>query len=268
MNVGVNDSITALYNSQQIAKQNNMSDNKISSAPENVSVKTSMPTKKEKIGVGICSALGVGASLMLLAKLSKGHNYTINPLKMFRGSIKDSYLAKTEYKTKQIVTIGAGSILGGLAGGAIFGKKEDSQARLREGIVQIANISAPIALVQALSWAGNTVSGKLMPNWCNSKNLLKQAVTKLPAAAGAMTGLISGMVIGNKLSNKFNEKVFHKKDDRPIKWEDFSAHVDDIGVAATFVAPDNILTKTISRVIPAALVVAGFETGTKKESVE
>ena len=78
-----------------------------------------------------------------------------------------------------------------------------------------------------------------------------------------MAGLVTGMYVGNRCSNKFNEKVFHKKDDRPIKWADFSAHVDDIGVAATFVAPDNIITKAISKVIPAALVVAGYETGTK-----
>ncbi len=265
MNVGVNDSITALYNSQQLAKQNLSVSDGYHRAHKSVNDNNESFSKFQKTGIGFCSAIGVLASLMLLAKLDKSHKYTINPLKMFKGSIKDSYLARTEYKTKQIVTMGAGSIFGGLAGGAIFGKKEDSQARLREGIVQIANISAPIALVQALSWCGNTLSSKVMPNWYNSKNFFKQAVTKLPAAAGAMTGLVTGMYIGNKISNKFNEKIFHKKDDRPIKWEDFSAHVDDIGVAATFVAPDNIITKTISRVIPAALLVAGFETGTKTE---
>ena len=106
-----------------------------------------------------------------------------------------------------------------------------------------------------------------MPNWCNSKNFLKQAATKLPPAAGAMCGLVSGMYIGNRASNKLNEKLFNKQDNRPMKWKDFSAHVDDIGVAATFVAPDNFVTKSISRLIPFALLVPGYETGIKKESV-
>ena len=269
MNVGINDNITALYQVQQAAiNQNKLNDCAGSCAPANTTKAKTEPSKLEKIGAGVGSTLGVIGSLMLLAKLSKSKNYSINPLKMFTGNIKNSFIAETKYKTKEIVTIGAGSILGGLAGGALFGKKEDSNARLREGIVQIANISAPIALVQALSWGGNTLTSKLMPNWCASKNLFKQAVTKLPATAGAMAGLITGMIIGNKLSNKFNEKVFHKKDNRPVKWKDFSAHVDDIGVAATFIAPDNIITKSISRLIPAALLVAGYETGIKKESVE
>lgn len=267
MNVGINDSITALYNANQIAKQNINTQNQISGAPETIKGNNDSTSKKQKIGVGICTALGVAGSLMLLAKLDKSHNYTINPLKMFKGNLMDSYLAKSKYKTKEIVTIGAGSILGGLAGGRIFGRQEDFNSKVREGIVQIANITAPIALVEALSFAGTKFSEKFLPNWCLSKNLLKQAVTKLPATAGAMAGLLSGMFIGNKFSNKFNEVVFKKKDDRPINYKDFSAHVDDIGVAATFIAPDNFITKGISRLIPAALLVAGYETGTKKESV-
>ena len=187
---------------------------------------------------------------------------------MFKGDIKKSFLAETDYKTGKIVTIGAGSILGGLVGGRLFGDKKDSNARLREGIVQIANITFPIAIVEALSYGGTKLSSKLMPNWSKSKNFFKQTVTKLPPAAGAMVGLLTGMYLGNKFSNKFNEKVFNKKDNRPIEWTDFSAHVDDIGVAATFVAPDNIITKGISRLIPAALLVAGYESGTKKESVK
>lgn len=261
MTLGVSDNITALYRAQQCAKQNYFDKNN-SCAP--VKCGDSKLSKAQKIGIGLCSVAGVAASLMLLAKFDKSKSYTINPLKMFKGKLKNTYLAEKKYKTKEIVTIGAGSILGGLAGGRLFGDKKDSNARIREGIVQIANISAPIALVEALSFCGDKLSGKLMPNWCKSKSLIKQAVTKLPPAAGAMVGLVSGMYIGNRLSNKFNEKVFHVKDDRPVKWKDFSAHVDDIGVAATFVAPDNIITKSISRVIPLALIVAGYETGTKK----
>ena len=267
MTMGINDNISALYQLQSTHRHLAES-NKNSCAPVKNCNSTEEMSKKQKIGVGVCVALGVASSLMLLAKLDKSRAYSINPLKMFTGKLKDSYLINADYKTKEIVTMGAGSILGGLIGGRIFGDKKDSNSRLREGIVQIANISVPIATVEVLSTLGNKFSQRTMSNWCKSKSLLKQAVTKFPATVGAMSGLMCGMFVGNKLSNAFNEKVFHKKDDRPIKWKDFSAHVDDIGVAATFVAPDNLITKVISRLIPAALLVAGYETGVKKETVE
>lgn len=267
MNVGINDNITALYQ-LQLARQNKIAANNNSCAPSVASSEKSELSKKSKIGIGICTGIGTAASLMLLAKLDRSHNYTINPLKMFKGDLRKSFMAEKQYKTKEIVTIGAGSILGGLIGGTIFGDKKDSNARVREGIVQMANITFPIAIVQALSWTGTKISEKTMPNWCITENVFKQAVTKLPPAIGAMCGLLTGMYIGNRFSNRLNEKLFNKQDNRPMKWKDFSAHVDDIGVAATFVAPNNFITKTISRLIPIALFVPGYETGTKKESVK
>ena len=268
MSIDVSNNITALYRTKQSARNNSSTEIIHGSAPVDNKVGEDEIATYKKVGIGVCSALGVAGSLMLLAKFDKARKYSINPLKMFKGNIKDSFIAQKKYKAKEIVTIGAGSILGGLAGGRLFGDKKDSEARLREGIVQITNISFPIAFVEALCWCGTKIAAKTMPAWNKSQNVLKQAVTKLPSAAGAMVGLMCGMYIGNRCSNKINEKIFHKKDDRPIKWKDFSAHVDDIGVAATFVAPDNIVTKGISRLIPAALIVAGYETGIKKESVD
>lgn len=259
MSVGINDNISRIYQTQQTARQNIIQSNTTNQP-------ISKSEKIKKVGIGICSTVGVLASLALLAKFDKSKSYTINPLKMFNGKLTDSFLLNADYKTGKIVTIGAGSILGGLIGGKIFDDKKNMKAKAREGIVQIANITFPIALVEALSSGGALLAERTMPNWGTSKNILKQAATKLPAAVGAMTGLLTGMYIGNKCSNKLNEKMFHKKDDRPIKYTDFSAHVDDIGVAATFVAPGNIITKAISRLIPAALVVAGYETGIKQES--
>ena len=261
MSIGINDNISALYRLQQ---EPHSRQNTGSCAPVD-DKKAVCPTSKMKVGAGICSALGVMASLMLLAKCDKSKAYSINPLKMLRGNIKDSYILNKRYKTKEIVTIGAGSILGGLAGGAILDDKKNFNSKLREGVVQILNITFPIAFVEALSLCGTTLAEKSMPNWCQSKNFFKQVVTKVPATIGAISGLICGMYVGNRCSNKLNEKIFRKKDDRPVKMTDFSAHVDDIGVAATFIAPENILTKTVSRLIPAALVVAGYETGIKSE---
>lgn len=261
MSVGINDNISRLYQlqSEHINHSKTINTTKLTANSSDKEL-----SKAQKAGILVCSVLGVAASLMALAKFDKSKAYTINPLKMFKGKLKDSYMLSTRYKTKEIVTMGIGSILGGLLGGTLFDKKCDFNSKLREGIVQILNISMPIAFVESLSWCGNKGAEKLMPNWWNSKNLLKQGVTRLPATIGAMAGLISGMYIGNRCSNKFNEKVFGVKDNRPMKWKDFSAHVDDIGVAATFIAPDNFVTNTISRLIPMALIVPGYETGVKK----
>ena len=138
-------------------------------------------------------------------------------------------------------------------------------SKFREAVVQIVNVSLPIAFVETMTNVGKFVSKKTMPNWAKSTDVIKSTVSKLPACAGALSGLFAGIYIGNRLSNKANEKTFHVKDDRPVKMTDFSAHVDDICVAATFVAEQNPIVKAVSRFIPAALVVPGFETGTKKE---
>ena len=261
MTIGVSNNIMALYQSQLAAQTKEPSPNCAQVRDE---IKNKPLTRGQKTGIGISSALGLCASIMLLAKLDKNRKYSINPLKMFKGGIKNSYLRNGEFKAKEVITMGLGSILGGLAGGEIFGDKKDRNSRLKEGIVQITNIAFPIAFVETLSHLGNKLASSTMPNWCASKNILKQAATKLPATIGTAIGLIGGMFLGNKISNKVNEKIFNTEENRPMKWKDFSAHVDDIGVAATFIAPDNLITKAISRLIPAALFVPGYETGTKQ----
>ena len=262
MDMCVNDNITSLYNLQTAQSQTQTREHLSGSE------KTESATKTKKFEIGLCSTLGVIASIAILSKFDKRHKYTINPLKILKGNIKDSYIAKANYKTKEIVTMGAGSIAGGLMGGYMLDDKSDFNAKLREGIIQICNITFPIALVEGLSVLGKKISADLMPNWSKSKNIIKRSTTKLPPSIGAIMGLVTGMYVGNRTSNKLNEKVFKVKDDRPIKWVDFSAHVDDIGVATTFVADEkNPITKFIRRIIPLALIVPGYETGIKKESI-
>lgn len=270
MGMCVNDNITALYNAQQTARPVTTQSQRV--ATESVSqTADKKPAEKseklKKIGVGIFSALGVAASLAILSKFDKSHKYSLKPSKMFGGKLKDSYLANATYKTKEIVSMGAGSILGGLLGGYLFDDKSNMNAKKREAVVQMINVSFPIAFVEGLSTLGAKFANKTMPNLLKSNNIFKKLVGNLPACAGAAIGLATGIVLGNKVSNKLNEKIFHKKDNRPIEITDMSAHVDDMCMAATLVAPNNILTKTVSRIIPVALSIPGYETGTKKETL-
>ena len=271
MEVCTNNNLMNMYNVQQqkAVSTTNQSNDVVSTSQKPL---LEEPTSnKKKIAIGMFSALGVAASMMLLAKFDKSKKYSLNPAKIFKKGLKEawnnSYLKNSDYKSKEIITMGAGSTLGGLVAGALLDKKENFQAKKREAIVQFTNISMPIVFVEGLSNAGKYISSKIMPNWDKSSSFLKKATSKLPPVIGSMGGLMAGMYIGNKFSNKLNEVIFKKKDDRPIEVTDFSAHIDDICVAATFVAENNPLTKLVSRFIPCALMVAGNEIGSKKENL-
>ena len=230
-------------------------------AKTNKDTKTTIPTS-QKIGVAVCTGLGVATSIAILAKLGK---YSLNPKKILQTNWKNTYLAKAEYKTKEVITIGLGSCIGGLVGGAIFDKdKQNIKSKAQEGIAGITNIALPIAFVEAMTGAGKFISQKTMPNWLNSTSKTQKIIAKCPQVIGAMGGLGIGMFVANKVSNKINETVFKQKDNRPIKKEDFAAHADDICVAARLAAEKNPITYLVSRFIPAFLMVAGIETGNRK----
>lgn len=64
------------------------------------------------------TVLGTAASCALLAKKS---GYSLNPAKMLK-NIKKSFLANVKFHDKEVITIGAGSCIGGLAGGYMVDK--------------------------------------------------------------------------------------------------------------------------------------------------
>ena len=102
MSVGINDNISKIYQAQQTVRQTTSNQTAVANS---FSAQNKKSEKLKKIGIGVCAALGVAASLAVLAKFDKSKSYTINPLKMFRGKLKDSYIFSTEYKTKEIAEI-------------------------------------------------------------------------------------------------------------------------------------------------------------------
>ena len=72
----------------------------------------------EKALIASMSVIGV---LCSLAALAKGAKYSLKPSKMFK-DIKNSYIANMDFKAKEVIAMGAGSCLGGLAAGAIIDK--------------------------------------------------------------------------------------------------------------------------------------------------
>lgn len=210
-------------------------------------------TKNEKLGIRFSTAAGILASLAILAKTSKTP-YSLKISKMVSTPFKDTFLGKVDYNVKNVLAVGAGSCLGGLLGGVLFDKnKNNRQAKLREALVQYTNIAMPIATVHYMSKLGEFCSNK-MPKGGKFLN-----------AIAPIIGLGVGIVAGNRLANKLNQLIFHKKDNRPVELTDMSAHLDDICMTSQYIVKDNILTKSASRFIPLALMVAGCEIGKKQE---
>lgn len=266
MTLTLNDNIYNMYQRQQSVQKSQQANNNQTVADISVRKKEETPQEyhKRKVGVGICTALGVATSLAVLAKCDKTKKYSLSLNKILSTPIKDTYVGSAQYESKEVISMGIGSCLGGLIGGALFDKRnEDLTPKIQEGVVQITNVSLPIMFVEGLSKLGEKVTDS-MANWASKGSIGRKILAESPKVAGSVIGLVSGMYLGNRLSHQINKHVFNKKeDDRPVKLKDFSAHIDDICLAATFVAQGNPLTKAVSRIIPLALCVAGNETGNK-----
>lgn len=208
--------------------------------------------KKDRLIIAGTTALGVAASMALLAK-HKG--YSLKPSKMFK-NFKNSWFNKVEYDEAPVIAIGAGSCLGGLAGGCIVDKnKENRKAKMRETLLQIANISVPIIFVVYAAKAGKYLGKKYL-----EKGPIETMRTKIPKAVGGIAGLFAGVYTANMIGNKINEKLFNRGKGRPVQASDFSAHLDDFCVAAQQISTHKIV-HYISRLVPFALMIAGNEVG-------
>lgn len=196
----------------------------------------------QKATVFATTALGVAASCALLAKKA---GYSLHPKKMFK-DIKNSYLANVKYEMGEVIGIGAGSCLGGLAGGYLIDKnKENRKAKNREALMHFGNISIPIVTVGVMV---DKVFEKAKP---------------LQKAIAGLVGVTAGIFLANIIMNKLCNLLFQdKSNERGVELTDLPAHLDDVVVAANYIS-DAKPVKLLGRIIPLALMVAGNEVGTK-----
>ena len=110
--------------------------------------------------------------------------------------------------------------------------------------MQLGNISIPIITVETFAKFGKKFG-------------------KLAQAASAIAGIFTGVYVANILMNKLGNLLFSNKNERGVKATDFSAHVDDMVVAASYIS-DNKYVHSIARIVPLALMIPGYEVGTKK----
>ena len=224
-----------------------------------------------RIGIGATTALGVGAALAGMAKL---HKYPIIPKDILKKPFKDTFLGKKEYFEKEIIAMAVGSCAGGLAGGAIFDKKENLPAKCRESVVQLANAATPILFVGAGARLADKATPKIKefvkPMFKNIEMGagVKKFLGATPKIAASLTGLAVGMYAGNRLSHLINTKLFGAKDDRPVALSDLCAHGDDLCEVASFISTTNPVVHAASRFIPVAMLVPGIETGKAQEKAD
>ena len=220
---------------------------------------------KEKCTVAIATALGAFAGMACHAKY-KG--FSLNPKKIFGSSckpkeiyknIKNSYWNKIDFDDGPVITIGAGSCLGGFTGGYLIDKnKENQKAKKREALLQMTNITLPIVFTVYMSKLGKKLGNKYWDK--NRPEKLQTFRTKLPQGILAMAGLFWGVFTANIVANKINEKIFHQGKGRPVQATDFSAHLDDFCVTARQISKSKI-TDYIQKLVPLALMIAGNEVG-------
>jgi len=212
----------------------------------------------------------IAGVLIVVASIAKGQGINLLKGNKFPDLLKPKTwkLAKPEYAWYDIIKIGAGSITGGLVAGIAL-DKDNKKAKLREGFQQIlGNIVIPVCLTTLGSYLSKKYLDKIkMPQLkaqTKSAQKFNSTIKGMPGFIATLGALAVGIVSGNWIANKLSHKIFNDPTKRHIQPGDFSGHIDDLCLAAVLVAPENKVSQIAGKFIPAALLVAGFQTGTKK----
>ena len=231
---------------------------------------------KKKAAVLTGAAVGM---IPAIAYFAKGKGYSLNPLKIFKTNIKDWAIFKCkpenkviDYEIAEILSIATGSVVGGFTAGAIVDKANLKQKK-REFLNQmLGNIITPVTCV----WSGAKIFGKvidnlkdMMPTIKSDKKIAKflNTVSKnTPNGVFTLAFLYAGIFAGNKVSNYINDHVYKKKVDRNIRATDFAPHLDDVCMAISMTNKNSPFATKLGRLIPFALLVPGYETGSAREN--
>lgn len=255
--------------------------NKIGNNIDQTYVSEKKRDRNIKNGVMLTSALGVGTAL---AHVAKRQGFSLSPSKIMHTPVKDWAIFGLYNKNKpdrkvlnldnplDIIEIASASVIGGLAGGAIFDDRKHLKAKLKESVNQfLGNVLVPIACVGAASKLYNKHKESIvnfMPQLAEKGKVSKffnKVFRAIPGSIATIASLGVGIFAGNRVSNVLNEKIFHKKVKREIKTSDFAPHVDDLGMAISMMSEKSPFSSFVQRVVPLFLCVPGIEVGTHRE---
>lgn len=222
-------------------------------------------SNKKKLGIFVTTLAGVS---LVMASLLKGKGYNLDYKKILKTSPKNWGIFNAKYGENEIplmvIKLGLGSVAGGLLGGALFDKKENMGAKIRESVIQIiGNIGTPLACVFFGMKGFKKIEPQIMKHIPTLKSIKADKILKgVPGVLATGISLCIGIILGNKVGNLINQNVFNVNENRKLKLADMSPHVDDLCVALTIAGSEY---PVIPRIIPAALMVAGYSAGTAQD---
>ena len=212
--------------------------------------------KKVIAGATIGSALGImGAVATVYAMAKKG-----NP---------ELLLKNLAYEEKDVLLIGAGSVLGGLTGGLLTDKDPKNKVpKLREASEQMVGcIALPIGLLAVGNKLLNRANIKMPQLKSASKiaDYANNALRHLPKVLTTVACLVTGMHLGHEIMTKVNNKIFKEDVKRNIEPKDYLVHTDDLCVATSMILKDTEkISKVTNKILPASFLISGIKTGIQK----
>ena len=203
------------------------------------------------------SALGVAGTVAGLYAIAKKGNSATSLLNL-------------KYAEKDALLIGAGSIVGGLAGGLIADhNKENINPKLREASQQfVGNTLFPI-VTSAFANKALDKSGFKLPQINSTSKIAKianVALAAVPKVVVTLASLIGGMQVGNKLMNTGNNKIFKEDVKHSIAPEDMLVHSDDICLTANMLLKDTkVISSITSKALPLTMIIPGAKAGMQQK---
>lgn len=218
------------------------------------------------------SAAGIGSIVLaMLLKAKKGGN-PVN-------------IVDLKYSEMDALKLGAASVLGGLTGGLLSDSKQNRKPKVRESIQQFGgNILFPVGLLAINNKILEKINIK-MPQIKDSakiveklKSFLKSddkalnvlaktnsAIKHIPRVAVTVASLIGGMELGNFVIKKINNKIFKEKVNHHIEVSDYTAHLDDLCLTASFISESPAIQRFTSKLLPLTFLVAGYKSGAHRK---
>lgn len=197
----------------------------------------SQESKKNKMSAFVGSLVGTGLSTVFIIKSQKTQQ------SLFK-KVMDANFATS----KNLLTVGISSIIGGFVGRIIEDKNKNVWKKVKEMNFQVlSNVVFPVLFLNIFKKTG----GKLTKN---STKMVKNITNFASVFGGVGVGAFLGASLANIINNKIMKPdVSHK---RKLGVKDFLVHVDDLPVAF---AMTNI--PYIDKLIPLVLISRGYEVG-------
>ena len=176
----------------------------------------------------IGASLGIGLSVLSLAKGKSIRN--IN------------------YGNKEVTLISSMSIFGGLLGGVIGDRGNNTKAKVREANQQMfGNIIIPISIMAM----------------CNK---LTKHMGTLTRGIIAVTSLFVGTIFGHRVMDKVNGKLFGNEKKYNITANDFLCDVDDGLYEVSTITNNQNIHKAVASIVPLTYIYMGYRAGKVKDS--